>query len=62
MQTIFKYIYTLYIVPSIAMESINESISRTKPLEVSLEYMNRLSDYIIARSRITIHETVGQGM
>ena len=44
------------------MESINGSISRTKPLEVSLEYMNRLSDYIIAGTRITIHETVGQGM
>ena len=44
------------------MESINESTSCTKPLEVSLEYMNQLSDYIIAGSSITIQETVGQGL
>ena len=47
----------------IDMESIiNESINSTKPLEVSIEYMNQLSDYIIAGSSITIQETVGQGM
>ena len=33
-----------------------------KPLEVSFEYMDQLSDYIIAGSSITIQETVGQGM
>ena len=33
-----------------------------KPLEVSFEYMDQLSDYIISGSSITIQETVGQGM
>ena len=44
------------------MESIEESINPTKPLEVSFEYMNQLSDYIIAGSSIAIQETVGQGL
>ena len=32
-----------------------------KPFEVSFEYMDQLSDYIIAGSSIVIQETVGQG-
>ena len=47
------------------MESNNESINNPmcmKPLEVSFEYMNQLSDYIIAGSSIAIQETVGQGL
>ena len=47
------------------MENNNESINNPtymKPIEVSVEYMNQLSDYIIAGSSIVIQETVGQGM
>ena len=44
------------------MENIKESINPMKPLEISFEYMNQLSDYIIAGSSIAIQETVGQGL
>ena len=63
---VMTHTYTIHLqCQFIVMENNNESINNPtcmKPIEVSFEYMNQLSDYIIAGSSIVIQETVGQGM